>query len=265
MDLELKNRVAVVTGGTSGVGLATVRLLLDEGARVAFCGRNEERLRSAESDLRKEFATGEMLAACCDVLDRDQVSAFAATVESTWGACDALVNNAGTARLSTFENTDDEAWMEETRLKLFGVIYPARAFLPLLENSGDGAIVNVNSLLALQPEPALVATSAARAGLLNLTKSMAREFAPKGIRVNSVLLGTIDSGQWRRRFRERAKNGESYEDFLAEHVARQGILMNRFGKPEEVANAIAFLASRAAGFTSGASIDVSGGIARHIG
>lgn len=265
MDLGLKDCVAVVTGGTSGVGFAAVRVLLAEGARVAFCGRNVDRLSAAEAKLRAEFPAASLLGHRCDVLDEAEVRAFGEAVTAEWGRCDVLINNAGTSRVSTFADTADQDWIEENRLKLFGVIYPTRAFLPLLEQSPVAGIVNVNSLLALQPEPHLVATSSARAGLLNLSKSMAVEFAPSGVRVNSVLLGTIESGQWRRRFEKQGRQGESYDDYLARLASEKRIPLGRFGRSEEVARAMVFLASGAAGYTTGASIDVSGGIARHVG
>ena len=142
----------------------------------------------------------------CNVLDKDAVGRFAAAVEQWKGRCDILVNNAGQARMSTFADTTDEAWREELELKFFSQIYPVRAFKPLLDKSDAAAILAVNSLLAYQPEPYMVATAAARAGAQSLVKSLAREFAPR-IRVNSVMLGLIDSGQWERRFvvRERPR------------------------------------------------------------
>src|SRR5262249_10522533 len=110
MDLGLKGRVVVVTGGTSGIGLATVRLLLREGAFVALCGRDESRLAQTQGSLAKEFAADHVLAERCDVIDKDQVARFAAAVTQWRGACDALINNAGGGRVSTFADTDDAAW-----------------------------------------------------------------------------------------------------------------------------------------------------------
>ena len=133
------------------------------------------------------------------MLDKEAVGRFAAAVEQWTGRCDILVNNAGQARMSTFADTTDEAWREELELKFFSQIHPVRAFKPLLDKSDAAAILAVNSLLAYQPEPYMVATAAARAGAQSLVKSLAREFAPR-IRVNSVMLGLIDSGQWERRF-----------------------------------------------------------------
>nr|XP_061799054.1 3alpha-hydroxysteroid dehydrogenase-like [Nerophis lumbriciformis] len=263
MDMKLKDRVVVVTGGTSGIGLATVEQLLREGARVVFCGRHEERIQQTLTELSDLANEDQLLGKVCNVLDDAQVGHLAQATEEQFGCCDALINNAGGGRVSTFGSTTDSDWVDETQLKLFSVIYPVRAFMPLLERSSQAAIVVVNSLLAHQPEPHMVATSSARAGLLNLTHSMAREFAPKQIRVNSVLLGTVSSEQWRRR--HAAIDGEqSYTEYLAELATNKGIPLGRFGEPEEVARTLTFLASPASSYTSGASIDVSGGLARQV-
>src|SRR5258705_551297 len=193
MDLGLQDKVAVVTGVRSGIGLATARLFLEEGAAVAICGRDEARLAAAKSTLLGNAPETELLALPCNVLDKDAVVRFANAVEQWRGRCDILVNNAGQARMSTFADTTDEAWREELELKFFSQIYPVRAFKPMLDKSDAAAILAVNSLLAYQPEPYMVATAAARAGAQSLVKSLATELAPR-IRVNSVLLGLIDSG-----------------------------------------------------------------------
>ena len=263
MNLELENRVAVVTGGTSGIGLATARLFLEEGAAVAICGRDEARLAAAKWSLLGNAPETELLALPCDVLDKDAVGRFATAVGQWRGRCDILVNNAGQARMSTFADTSDEAWREELELKFFSQIYPVRAFKPLLDKSDAAAILAVNSLLAYQPEPYMVATAAARAGAQSLVKSLAREFAPR-IRVNSVLLGLIDSGQWERRFVVRENKAQTREQWFAEMARTRHIPMERLGAPDEVARAIAFLCSPAAGFITGAQLEISGGTSRHI-
>jgi NAD(P)-dependent dehydrogenase (short-subunit alcohol dehydrogenase family) len=263
MDLGLNGKVAVVTGGTSGIGLATARLLLAEGAAVAICGRDEVRLSSAKAALAANARQGHLLALGCNVLDKEQVARFGEAVATWHGRCDILVNNAGQARMSTFADTTDEAWREELELKFFSQIHPIRAFKPLLDKSETAAILTVNSLLALEPQPYMVATSAARAGAQNLVKSLAREFAPR-IRVNAVLLGLIDSGQWERRFQARADKAQTREAWMSETARGKHIPLERLGESDEVARAIAFLCSPAAGFITGAQLEISGGVSHHM-
>jgi NAD(P)-dependent dehydrogenase (short-subunit alcohol dehydrogenase family) len=263
LSFGLENRVGVVTGGSSGIGLATARALLQAGARVAICGRDAPRLDAAVSALATEAGPDRLLAQACDVLDPGELERFAAAVAARFGAADILINNAGQGRVSTFADTTDDAWREELELKFFSVIRPTRAFLPQLERSHAAAIVCVNSLLARQPEPHMVATSAARAGVLNLVRSLATEFAPRGIRVNGILIGLVESGQWRRRYQTQAAPGETWEAWTAALAARKDIPLGRLGRPEEAAHAMVFLASPLASYTTGSFIDVSGGHSRH--
>ncbi|HEV7268326.1 MAG TPA: SDR family oxidoreductase [Falsiroseomonas sp.] len=261
MNLGYEGRVAVVTGGSSGIGLAAARLLLAEGARVAICGRDAARLDAARATLG---GGDRLLAMRCDVLEKAQVAAFAEAVgEWGGGVLDLLVNNAGQGRVSSFATTSDEDWRQELELKFFSQVLPIRAFRPLLEKSDAPAIVGVNSLLAVQPERHMVCTSAARAGVQSLLKSLASEFAPR-IRVNSILLGLVDSGQWQRRFEARADKAETREAWLAKLAREKGIPLERLGQPEEPARAILFLGSPAASYITGASLEVSGGVSRHI-
>ncbi|WP_300001404.1 SDR family oxidoreductase [uncultured Cedecea sp.] len=264
MNLQLMNRVAVVTGGSSGIGFATVKLLLDEGCKVAFCGRNIDKLQAAKDELTALYPQGRFITASCDVLDKTQTEGFAEQVRQQYGQVDLLINNAGQGYVANFADTPEEAWLNETRLKLFGVIHPVNAFLPLLEQSDIASITCVNSLLALQPEPHMVATSAARAALLNMTLNLSKTLLPKKIRVNSILLGMVESEQWYRRFENRSDKDLSWEQWISNIAKNRGIPMQRLGKPEEPARALVFLASPMASFTSGAALDVSGGFAHHI-
>lgn len=262
MSAPYEGRVAAVTGGSSGIGLATVRLLLEQGARVAFCARNEGRLSDVAAVMARDHGADRVLSMPVDVLDAQAVGRFAVAVQDRFGGCDLLVNNAGQGRISTFADTADDDWRAEYELKLFSQIHPTRAFLPMLR-AAKGAIVIVNSLLAYQPEPHMVCTSSARAGVQSLAKSLSVELAPD-VRVNSILLGLIGSGQWTRRFADREDKSVSREQWYADLARKKGIPLGRLGDPAEAAAAVAFLGSRAASYITGAQLEVSGGLSRHI-
>jgi NAD(P)-dependent dehydrogenase (short-subunit alcohol dehydrogenase family) len=262
--VDLAGSVAVVTGGSSGIGLATTELFLRAGAAVAICGRDADRLEKAKVTLEARHAGCALLVMRSNVLDAADMDAFAKAVAQRFGRADMLINNAGQGRVSTFSDTTDEAWREELELKYFSIIRPTRAFIPLLKDSPTPSIVCVNSLLALQPEAHMVATSSARAGVLNLVKSLAKELAPQRVRVNSILLGLVESGQWRRRFEQQADPGQTWEAWTAELARKKNIPLGRLGRPEEPAQALFYLATALSSYTTGSHIDVSGGIAHHV-
>jgi len=236
-------------------------MLLEDGARVAFCARGAERLEAVAAELGDEYGPDRILARAFSVLDPEAVAGFAEEVGQRFGCCDALVTNAGQGRVSTYADTSDADWREELELKFFSQLHPIRAFEAMLRASGQGAIVAVNSLLALQPEPHMVCTSAARAGVQNLLKSLATELAPD-IRVNSILLGLVDSAQWQRRYEAREDKAQSREDWFAALARAKKIPLGRLGQPEEPARAIAFLASPASSYITGAKLEISGGVSR---
>jgi NAD(P)-dependent dehydrogenase (short-subunit alcohol dehydrogenase family) len=258
MDLGLQGRVAVVTGGRDGLGLATARRLAAEGAAVAICGRDETRLKEAGEKLRAGGAV--VLDVPADVTRPDDLERLVSTTLARLGRIDILVNNAGTSDARGFETVDDAAWQADLELKLFAAIRATRLCVPPMRMVGGGRIVNILNTGAKAPAARSVPTSVSRAAGLALTKALSKELAPEGILVNAVLIGLVKSGQWERRWAGEGQPGTL--DAFYERLARErGVPVGRVGEADELGALVAFLVSAPAAFITGVAINFDGGYA----
>lgn len=255
MELGLSGKVAIITGGSEGIGAVTARLLAAEGCEVAIGARREEPLEAAASAIRE--ATGrEPLALSTDVTSSEDCNALVRATIDRFGGVDVLVNNAGSSSAAPFEQVDDSIWQEDLDLKLYGAIRMARQCLPSMRERGGGRVINVLNIGAKQPGAGSMPTTVSRAAGLALTKAMSRDLAADQVLVNAVCIGSIKSAQWGR-FRERLAPDSTEEEFLTQ--VGSNIPLGRIGETEEAANLIVFLASGAASYITGTAINVDGG------
>ncbi len=252
MDLGLEGKVALVTGGSQGIGRATVLRLAREGASVVACARGQERLDEVAREVRSLGGKIHVVAAdvskvkgCQDLID-GSLQAF--------GRIDILVNNAGTSATGPFQSATDEIWQADFDLKLFGAIRLIRLALPHMKQQGGGRIINLTNIGAKQPAANSMPTTVTRAAGLAMTKALSREFAADRILVNSVCIGLVRAGQHET---TAAKRGIDVEELY--QSLGKGVPLGRVGLAEEVANVIAFLASDAASFVTGTSVNLDGG------
>jgi len=252
MDLELKGKVAIVTGGSQGIGKATALRLAAEGACVVIAARGRELLDQAAAQIRA--AGGSVAAVPADVSRAEDCARLVSEAVAAFGRLDILVNNAGTSATAEFESVTDDVWQADFDLKLFAAIRLARLALPHMQRQGGGRIINVTNIGAKQPRAKSMPTTVTRAAGLAFTKALSKEFAPQQILVNTICIGTVRAGQHERKA---AKAGIPVEDLYAERGRE--IPLGRVGRAEEVANAIAFLASGAASYITGSSINLDGG------
>lgn len=245
MDLGLKGKNAIVTGGSKGIGRSIALALAAEGANVAICARGEEALRKTEQELSGLGV--KVYAQICDVGDFDKLDAFIETVETTLGGVDILVNNVSALSLGN----DLQDWEASLHIDLMASVRGARKVIPGMIKAGGGNIIFISSTSALEagsPPP----YAAAKAAIVSYSKTMAIELAPKGIRVNTIAPGSIEfeGGVWA--YTKKA-NPEFYNMIL------NTIPSGRMGTPEEVGKLVAFIASPCASWVTGTCISVDGG------
>ena len=260
MELGLEGKVAVITGGSDGIGKAAAVAMVAEGAKVAIAARGRARLDSAYAEISDAALNGgEVFAIQADVMDEESVKDMIKAVTDKWGGINILVNNAGTSSASKFEDMTNEQVMDDLQLKVFGAIHCTRHALPWLKKSEAGAIVNTTTPGGKASMPASQPTSLSRAAGISLTKAWSKEFAPYNLRVNTICVGVFKSGQHRERWAKIAKTDLSYT--LQDHwkTVGKGVPLGRIGEAKEAGEVIAFLCSERASYITGAALNVDGG------
>ena len=254
MDLGMQGRVAMVAAGSKGLGKAAAASLLKEGCKVSLCGRDEATLASARAELGAS-----VLAFPCDVTKPADLEAWHLATLKAFGQVDILVTNTGGPPAATFLDLTEAQWDSGVQSTLMNVVRMSRLVLPGMRERKWGRIVHITSLVAKQPTPLLTISSALRAGLSALTKTMATEFGADNVLVNAILPGNILTDRQTHLAELRSqKDGTTLESYYQKVSAT--IPVGRLGNPAEVGEVIAFLCSERASYITGTSIQVDGGI-----
>lgn len=257
MDIRLTGRVALITGGSKGLGLATARRMCASGADVAIVGRDEATLKEAEAEILADKPKGQVAAFSSDISKAADCNALYADVVKRFGKVDILVNNAGVHASGPFESITDEMWQADIDLKFMAAMRLSRLAFPDMKARQWGRILNTLNIFAKAPNARTNPTAVTRAATMTMGKALAAEGAPFNVLVNGLVVGIIESDQLRRGFK--ASGGNDYEAFLAGAAKQVGVPMGRVGRPEEFANIACFLASDAASYITGTTINVDGG------
>jgi 3-oxoacyl-[acyl-carrier protein] reductase len=244
MDLGLRDRVCVITGSTGGIGLAAARLLVEEGARVVTSGRSHAP------------NIGEALHLSADLSEPDAPGALIDAATEAFGAVDVLVNNVGTAYITSFDRVTDEEWEEMWQLNVMSYIRAIRAVLPQMRERGGGTIVNVSSTAGKRPSTGMPHYSVTKAAVLSVSRLVADVYAKDGIRCNAVTPGPTATDAWLGEHGLADQQGDRAE-VLAKVAA--GRPLGRLAEPDEIASVIAFLCSERASYVTGAAWSADGG------
>jgi NAD(P)-dependent dehydrogenase (short-subunit alcohol dehydrogenase family) len=258
MDLGLKDKVAAITGGSVGIGLAIARGLAAEGVHLALCARNAERVIEVANDIGNTFGV-QAIGVQADVSQADGIDAFVAATERAFGGADILINNAGTGSDETILSAADERWQYYWDLHVMAAVRLARAFAPSMRTRGGGVILHNASICATQPlgyEPIYNVTKAA---LVMFSKCLANELIGDNIRVNTINPGLVMTPDWQKTAtlltEGKAQTWEAYLD----QIAKENAPIGRFASPDEVANLFVFLCSPRASYCVGSTYYIDGG------
>lgn len=244
--MMLEGKVAIVTGGTRGIGLAIVEKYLENGAKVALCGSRPETAEKAVEEVKQKFPDAEVMGIAPDLADYGSVESAFAQVAERWGGVDILANNAGISAREPIEAYDPEAFKKIMDLNVVAVFNCSKAVVPIMKSRGAGVIINTSSMVSLYGQPSGCGYPASKFAVNGLTKSLARELGRDQIRVNAVAPGVIRTDMV----------AALPQDMVARLAAT--IPLGRVGEPEEIANAYLFLASDMASYVTGAILSVDG-------
>jgi 3-oxoacyl-[acyl-carrier protein] reductase len=258
METGLRNRVALVSGASQGLGKATAIAFAAEGAHLALCARNTQALEQLAGDLRERFGV-QVHVEACDVHSRTAIEEFVRNAHNLFERIDVCVTNAGGPPAKQFLETTQAEWEDAFALNLRSAVDFARAVIPYMQKQRWGRIVTISSITVKQPQPQLVLSNAVRAGIMGLVRSLANEFGKDGITVNNVGPGyTATDRLLELAERRSAATGKSTKEIEQSWVDQ--IPVGRLGKPEEIAETIVWLASERASFITGQTILVDGGM-----
>jgi len=258
MDLGLKDKVAAITGGSVGIGLAIAHGLAAEGVHLALCARNEERLKQVTTEIGDRYGVG-MLGVQADVSKSEDIQRFVSGIEKTFGGVDILINNAGTGSEEKVMDAPDERWQYYWDLHVMAAVRLSRLLAPMIHARGGGVILNNASICASQPlgyEPIYNTTKAA---LVMFSKCLSNELIPFNIRVNTVNPGLVMTPDWQKSAKILTEGKDITWEAYLDKIARDNAPIGRFASPEEIANLFVFLCSPRASYCVGSTYYIDGG------